>query len=175
MRGAAAIASAVPADLRRYAQVATGYANGDHDAKEADMATTVNEVMTHDPRTISKDDTLADAAKHMKDGDVGAVLVEDGGKLAGIVTDRDIVVRAVADGRAPSSVAASEVCTGSVHTVTPDQPLEEAIRLMRDQDVRRAPVVQDGRPVGILSLGDLAVERDTDSVLADISAASPNN
>jgi CBS domain-containing protein len=139
------------------------------------MATTVDQVMTHDPRTISKDDTLLDAARQMKDGDVGAVLVEDSGKLAGIVTDRDIVVRAVADGRDPASVRAAEIASGSVHTVTPDQPLEEAIRLMRDKDVRRAPVVQGGRPVGILSLGDLAVERDTDSVLADISAASPNN
>jgi CBS domain-containing protein len=118
---------------------------------------------------------LADAAKHMKDGDVGAVLVEDGGKLAGIVTDRDIVVRVVADGRDPSSVAASEIVSGTVHTVTPDQSLEDAVRLMRDQDVRRAPVVQDGRPVGILSLGDVSIERDTGDVLADISSASPNN
>ena len=139
------------------------------------MATTVDQVMTHDPRTISKSDSLADAAKQMRDADIGAVLVEDSGKLAGIVTDRDIVVRAVADGRDPSSVQAGEVCSGNVATVTPDQKLEDAVKLMRDQDVRRAPVVQDGKPVGILSLGDLAMERDSGSVLADISSASPNN
>jgi CBS domain-containing protein len=139
------------------------------------MATTVDQVMTHDPRTISKGDTLADAAKQMRDGDIGAVLVEDSGKLAGIVTDRDIVVRAVADGRDPSSVKAGDVCTGNVATVTPDQTLEDAVKLMRDQDVRRAPVVQDGKPVGIHSLGDLAEQRDAGSVLADISSASPNN
>ena len=139
------------------------------------MATTVDQVMTHDPRTISKSDSLADAAKQMRDADIGAVLVEDSGKLAGIVTDRDIVVRAVADGRDPSSVKAGEICSGNVATVTPDQTLEDAVKLMRDQDVRRAPVVQDGKPVGILSLGDLSVERDTGAVLADISSASPNN
>jgi CBS domain-containing protein len=139
------------------------------------MATTVDQVMTHDPRTVSPDDTVLDAARQMREGDVGDVLVVDGGKLAGILTDRDIVVRAVADGRDPSDVRVSDIRTEGVATLTPDQPLEDAIRLMRDQDVRRAPVVQDGRPVGILSIGDLAVDRDTGSVLADISAASPNN
>jgi CBS domain-containing protein len=139
------------------------------------MATTVDQVMTHDPRTVSPDDTVLDAARQMREGDVGDVLVVDGGKLAGILTDRDIVVRAVADGRDPSDVRVGDIRTEGVATLTPDQPLKDAIRLMRDQDVRRAPVVQDGRPVGILSLGDLAVDRDTDSLLADISAASPNN
>jgi CBS domain-containing protein len=139
------------------------------------MATTVDQVMTHDPRTVSPDDTVLDAARQMREGDVGDVLVVDGGKLAGILTDRDIVVRAVADGRDPSDVRVGDIRTEGVATLTPDQPLEDAIRLMRDQDVRRAPVVQDGRPVGILSIGDLAVDRDTGSVLADISAASPNN
>jgi CBS domain-containing protein len=175
MRGAAAIASAVPADLRRYAQVATGYAKGDHDAKEADMATTVNEVMTHDPRTISKDDTLADAAKHMKDGDVGAVLVEDGGKLAGIVTDRDIVVRAVAEGANAGTTQLGEIVSENVETVTPGTSIDDAVTIMRMKAVRRLPVVDDnGRPIGIVSIGDLAIERDSDSALADISAAEPN-
>jgi CBS domain-containing protein len=139
------------------------------------MARTVNEVMTHDPRTVSVDDPLTDVARVMRDDDIGDVLVEDAGRLVGILTDRDIVVRAVADGRNPAEVKAGEIDTEAVQTVTPDQPLDEAIRIMRENDVRRVPVIQDGRPVGILSLGDLAVERDSGSALADISAAAPNN
>ncbi|MEA2295347.1 MAG: hypothetical protein QOE86_2986 [Solirubrobacteraceae bacterium] len=139
------------------------------------MARTIDEVMTHDPRTIRPSDTLQDAARHMRDGDAGAVLVTDGGKLAGIVTDRDIVVRAVADGRDPSEVPASEVATKNVEALTPDQSVQDAARFMREHNVRRAPVVQDGRPVGIVSLGDLAVELDEESALADISSEPPNN
>jgi CBS domain-containing protein len=132
-------------------------------------------VMTHDPVTVSGDATLVEAAKAMAQQDIGPVLVEDGGRLLGILTDRDIVVRAIAEGRDPGSTTAREVCTESVVSLTPDQTVDEAIRLMREHDVRRVPVVQDGRPAGVISIGDLAVERDTDSALADISAASPNN
>jgi CBS domain-containing protein len=139
------------------------------------MARTINEVMTHDPRTIRPTDTVHDAARQMRDGDVGAVLVEDGGRLAGIVTDRDIVVRTIADGRDPDEVKVDEVATKDVEALTPDQSIHDAVRFMREHDVRRVPVVQDGRPVGIVSLGDLAVELDSDSALADISAEAPNN
>lgn len=93
----------------------------------------------------------------------------------GLITDRDIVVRAIAEGRDPGSTAVRDVCSSDVVTVTQEQDLDEAIRLMREHDVRRVPVVQDGRPVGILSLGDVAVEREPDSALADISAAPPND
>jgi CBS domain-containing protein len=139
------------------------------------MPTKVGEVMTHDPRTVSKEDTIVLAAKQMDEGDVGAVLVEDGGKLSGILTDRDIVVRAVAEGRDPASAKVDDIDSEAVATLNPDQSIDEAIRVMREHDIRRVPVVQNGRPVGIVSLGDLAVERDDSSVLADISAASPNN
>ncbi len=138
------------------------------------MARSVNEVMTHDPQTVDAGDTLAEAARVMREADVGPVLVLDGGRLAGIITDRDIVVRAVADGRDPQSTPVREASSASVVTLSPDQDLDEAVRLMREHDVRRLPVVQDGRPVGILAIGDVAVERDSDSALADISAASPN-
>jgi CBS domain-containing protein len=139
------------------------------------MARTINEVMTHDPRTVSADAPLTEVAKVMAEADIGDVLVEDSGKLEGIVTDRDIVVRALAEGRDPSQTKARDVETKTVQALTPDQSVEEAIRVMRENDVRRVPVVQDGRPVGIVSIGDLAVERDSGSALADISAASPNN
>ena len=139
------------------------------------MARSVNEVMTHDPRTVDAGDTLAEAARVMREADVGPVLVVEEGRVTGILTDRDIVVRAVADGRDPQSTTVREAYSSDLVSLTPDQDLDDAVRLMREHDVRRAPVVQDGRPAGILSLGDLAVERDSDSALADISAASPND
>ncbi len=138
------------------------------------MARTVNDVMTHDPRTVEVGDTLAEAARVMREADVGAVLVVDDGRVTGIITDRDIVVRAVADARDPQSTTVRDASSADVVTLTPDQNLDEAARLMQEHDVRRMPVVQQGRPAGILSLGDLAVERDPESALADISAASPN-
>ena len=138
------------------------------------MARKVGEVMTHDPRTVDAGGSLVDAARAMREADVGDVVVIDRGRVAGILTDRDIAVRAVAEERDPRTTRVHEVCSANVVTVTQDQDLGDAIRLMREHDVRRLPVVHDGRPIGILSLGDMAVERDPDSVLADISAADPN-
>jgi CBS domain-containing protein len=139
------------------------------------MAQSIREVMTADPRTIEANATLADAAREMRDGDVGSLIVVDNGSVAGIVTDRDIVVRAIADGKDPGSTRVGDVATMNPTTLTVDQSVEDAIRVMREQDIRRIPVVQDGRPAGIVSLGDLAIERDTESVLADIASEPPNN
>jgi CBS domain-containing protein len=139
------------------------------------MAQSIREVMTSDPRTCDAGATLQDAAREMRDGDIGDVIVTRDGALCGIVTDRDIVVRAIAEGRDPGSTRLEDICTESVQTLTPDQTVEEAIRMMREHDIRRIPVVQEGRPAGIVALGDLAVERDAQSALADISAAAPNN
>jgi CBS domain-containing protein len=131
--------------------------------------------MTHDPRTVEPSATLTEVARIMRDEDIGAVVVVENGAAAGLVTDRDIVVRGIAAGRDPNSTPVGEVATRDLRTLTPDQNVEDAIRLMREWDVRRVVVVQDGRPVGIVSIGDLAIERDTDSVLADISSEPPNN
>ncbi|MDX6724476.1 MAG: hypothetical protein QOD73_2880 [Solirubrobacteraceae bacterium] len=139
------------------------------------MAESIREVMTADPRTVDAGATLVEAAREMRDGDVGALIVVENGSVAGIVTDRDIVVRAIADGKDPGSTRVSDVATMNPVTLTVDQTVEDAIRTMREQDIRRIPVVQDGRAAGIVSLGDLAIERDTDSVLADISSEPPNN
>src|SRR5947209_13510830 len=138
------------------------------------MAKTINEVMTHDPITLEADTPIAQAARKMREGDTGAILVIEGDELVGIVTDRDIVVRAIADGRDPETPI-GEIATRDPRTVTPDQPLADAIKIMRDDDVRRVPVLQDGRPTGIVSLGDLALEQDPESALADISSGSQNN
>jgi CBS domain-containing protein len=139
------------------------------------MAQSIREVMTSDPRTVSASATLEDAAREMGRDDIGAVLVEDNGSLAGILTDRDIVVRAIAERKDPSSTKVGDVASRDVASLTPDQTVEEAIKIVREQNVRRIPVVQDGRPAGIVSIGDLAIERDTESALADISSEPANN
>jgi CBS domain-containing protein len=139
------------------------------------MGQSIQEVMTPDPHTVTADASIEEAAREMRNDDVGAVLVEDNGNVSGILTDRDIVVRAVAEGRDPSSTKVGELASRDVKTLTPDSSVEDAIRIVRQENVRRIPVVQDGRPAGIVSIGDLAIERDSDSALADISSEPPNN
>lgn len=140
------------------------------------MAEHVRDVMTSDPICVSTDDTTDKAAQAMRDEDVGSVVVtENGGGVHGIVTDRDIVVRAVADAKHPEDTKVDEVCTGDPTVISADDSIEDAVQTMRDKNVRRVPVVEDGKPVGIVSLGDLAQEQDPNSVLGDISAAPPNN
>lgn len=139
------------------------------------MGQSIRDVMTASPHTVQASASLQDAAREMKSDDIGAVLVEDNGSLAGILTDRDIVVSAIAEGRDPSSTKVIDVATRDVKTLTPDSTVEDAIKIVREQHVRRIPVVEGGRPAGIVSIGDLAMERDRDSALADISAAPSNN
>ncbi|HKP91372.1 MAG TPA: CBS domain-containing protein [Thermoleophilaceae bacterium] len=139
------------------------------------MADTVRDVMSESPWTIEPSDSVEDAAQRMRDEDVGALLVVDDEELKGIVTDRDIVVKAVAEGDKPGKAKIEDVCTADTTTIEADASIDDAIKAMREADVRRLPVVEDGKPVGIVSLGDLAIERDKDSALADISAAAPNN
>jgi CBS domain-containing protein len=134
----------------------------------------VSEVMTANPRTVTTDDSLTEAAKIMRDEDVGAVIVTENQEVCGIVTDRDIAIRAIAEGKDPSQTAVDEVCSQDVTVLSPDQETGEAVRLMTEKDIRRLPVVEDGKPVGIVSLGDLAQKLDPESALADISAAPPN-
>jgi CBS domain-containing protein len=140
------------------------------------MSEQLSSVMTSDPVCLETEATVADAARAMRDRDVGDVLVTDGdGSIVGIVTDRDIAVRAVADGADPSTARIGDVCSSDVKTLSPDQSVDDAIALMGEQALRRLPVVEDGRPVGVVSLGDLAIDRDRESVLGQVSAATPNN
>ena len=139
------------------------------------MADKVSEVMTDSVESVEPSDSAADAAKKMASADVGAILVVDGDELKGIVTDRDIVVKAVAEGKDPSDVKVEEICSSDATTIEPDAGIDDAIELMRDNKVRRLPVVDDGEPKGIVSIGDLAEARDERSALGEISAASPNN
>jgi len=139
------------------------------------MAETVRDVMKENPTTVEASATLREAAQCMQREDIGNVLVVENGEVQGIVTDRDIVVRAIADGKDPDDVSVREVCSTDVETVSPDDSIEDAVQKLRGKNVRRLPVVEDGKPVGIVSLGDLAQEEDRDSALADISNAPPNN
>ena len=139
------------------------------------MAESIREVMTPDPATCSPSDSALDAARAMSKGDFGAVVVEDGGEIRGILTDRDIVVRAVAAGEDPATTQIREICTTEPTTLSPDDSLDEAVEALRASHVRRLPVVEESHVVGIVSIGDLAQARDERSALADISAAAPNN
>jgi len=110
----------------------------------------------------------------MRDADVGAVLVKEGSVLRGIVTDRDLVVRALADGIDPEEITLAQTISADLVTLSPDDTIADAIGVLREQAIRRIPVVEDGAAVGILSLGDLAQTQDPESVLGEISAAPPN-
>ncbi|GAA1531992.1 CBS domain-containing protein [Actinomadura kijaniata] len=138
------------------------------------MAGKVRDIMTGSPVTVSPQDDIITVAKKMRDEDIGAVLVTDGGDLRGLVTDRDLVVRGLVQGGDLTKVDVGGVCSEATASVSPDDSLESAAKLMREHAVRRLPVVEDGRPVGIVSLGDLAIEKDEQSAVADISAAKPN-
>ena len=139
------------------------------------MAQSVRDVMTRNPLVRGSDTILMEAATLMRDADVGDVLVEHDGQLCGLVTDRDIVVRAVAKGADPKTTYLGDICSHDLVTLSPKSSIRDAVELMRDRAVRRVPVVDNGTAVGIVTLGDLAMERDPDSVLADISEAQPSN
>ena len=136
--------------------------------------TTISDVMTKNPATLDVDATALEAAQAMKAADIGDVVVCDQGKVWGIVTDRDLVVRAMAEGASAEEVRLRDVCSHELTTITPDASVDQAVQLMREQALRRLPVVKDQKLVGIVALGDLAVDRDPESALADISAAAPN-
>ena len=139
------------------------------------MAKTVGDLMTRDPVMVEPNATLKDAACMMRDRDIGAVLVADKGQLVGVLTDRDIVVRGIADKGDPSSTRVMDIVSKEVETVKPNDSVDQAVKKMRSMAVRRMPVVDDrGKPVGIVAIGDLAVDLDSRSALADISAADPN-
>jgi CBS domain-containing protein len=138
------------------------------------MAQYLREIMTRNPVTVQTTDSIVAAARSMRDGNIGDVVVVERGEIQGILTDRDIVVRALAEGRDPARTTVGEICSRELTTLTPTDPIGDAVTIMRDRAIRRLPVVEGGRPVGIVSLGDLAVERDPESTLGGISAAPPN-
>jgi CBS domain-containing protein len=139
------------------------------------MVQTLRDVMTDRIVTVPSTASLVDASKMMADNDIGDVIVVEDETVFGVLTDRDIVVRGIAKGSEPKTTKVSEVVSDQVKTLTPEASIGDAVRMMADGAIRRIPIVEDGRPVGIVSIGDLAMQRDSDSALSDISSADPNN
>jgi CBS domain-containing protein len=126
------------------------------------MTTLVRHAMTEAPQSARPDMTASDAAGLMKQLDVGIIPVVEGGKLVGLVTDRDLAMRVLAERRSGDEVRLADIATGSPVTVTPDTKLAEARQLMAEHQVRRLPVMKGDELVGILSLGDVAVQGASD-------------
>ncbi len=119
-------------------------------------STTVREVMTRSPSTIDSGESVVEAAQRMLNEDVGSLPVVRGDELVGMVTDRDLVLQVVAKNLDPSKVQVAEVCSEDPTVATPNEPLEQALAIMAAEQVRRLPVVEDGRLVGILAQADIA-------------------
>jgi CBS domain-containing protein len=139
------------------------------------MANQIGEVMASNPVTLPSDASAEQAAQLMRDNDIGDVVVSDADNVLGIVTDRDLVVRVMAEGRDPQRTPLAEVYSEELVTAEPSTSISDAARLMRESAVRRLVVMDGGRLAGVVSIGDLAMEVDERSALADISAAEPNN
>ena len=132
----------------------------------------VGEVMTADVELAAPDDTVQTAAKLMADSGAGALPVGENDRLVGMVTDRDIVIRGIADGSDPHAVKVGDIASRDVVTVRPDDDLDEAMRLMAQHQVRRLPVVDDGHLVGVVATADVAQEakeKDVGHVVEEIS------
>ena len=139
------------------------------------MVDTIRDIMTTDPIALERDATAQQAARLMREQGVGDVLVCQNERLYGILTDRDLAIRGFGDGGDdPRQRPIGEICSTNPVTLSPGDDVERAMELMKENAVRRIPVVEDGRVVGIVSLGDLAIDRDPESCLGEISASPPN-
>jgi CBS domain-containing protein len=118
----------------------------------------VRELMTKDVVCANPESTLEEIAAMMKTADTGAIPVVDGDELIGVITDRDIVIRCIAEGKDPLETTAEEISSEDIHTIEPDTDADEALHIMERHQVRRLPVVEDGRLLGVISIGDVAVK-----------------
>jgi CBS domain-containing protein len=137
------------------------------------MAESIRALMTTNPRSVGSGSTVVEAARLMRDEDAGLVPVCEGQKLVGTVTDRDIAIRVVAEGKSPESITVGEIASRELVTIGPQQELDEALRLMARHQVRRLPVVEeDGKLVGIVAQADIArnaSDAQTGDLVEDIS------
>jgi len=132
----------------------------------------VRDAMTPGVRSVAPSDSVTEAAQAMKEQDVGSLPVVEAERLVGMVTDRDIIVRAVAEQVDPQTLTVGDVASGDLVTVEPDEDLEEALALMGRHRVRRLPVVENGRIVGVVAQADVALEaneKDAGAMLEGIS------
>jgi CBS domain-containing protein len=134
----------------------------------------VRDIMTPAPVGVYYSQTIGETARIMRDTQVGAVLVVNDGALSGVVTDRDLVVRGLAEGEGPQAPV-GPLCSGDLVGVAVDADIAQAEQLMREYAVRRLPVIGEGQVVGIVSMGDLALRVEEDSPLAAVSRAQPNS
>jgi CBS domain-containing protein len=128
------------------------------------MGKKIREVMTPAPETIQADRPASEAAKKMKEADAGMIPVMDNGNLLGTVTDRDIALRVVAEGKDPQSTTVGEIASRDIVTVQPDDDLDDALQKMAKHQVRRLPVVEDGRLIGVIAQADVAREGNEEAV-----------
>ena len=137
--------------------------------------TSIGEIMSQNPVCLDDGASVLEAARAMRDQHIGNVIVTRNGRVFGILTDRDIVVRCLAEDKDARQCTCGEVCSNAdIVTISRDAPIDQAVTLMRKRAVRRLVVIDGEEPVGIVSLGDLAKERDRSSALGEISAAAPN-
>lgn len=122
------------------------------------MGKSVKDAMTSDVKTAAQSQSITEAAQLMKEEGVGAIPIVDGDRLVGMLTDRDIVIRAIADGSDPQATQVGDIASRDPVTVRPDDDLDDAIRLMAQHQVRRLPVVEDGHLVGVVATADVAQE-----------------
>jgi CBS domain-containing protein len=151
-----------------------------NDRKSGSGSRHVRDLMTPDPVCVSEGDSIRDAARIMAREDTGVVPVVDGKKIIGMITDRDIVVRLVAEGKDPSSANVKEAMTKNIRAVKENDTVNDVLSVMGSSQVRRVPVVNERNEiVGIVSMGDLAISGNEDGkvgqAVEEISAAPPNN
>jgi CBS domain-containing protein len=183
-KGTSTLSSAttrVGADVRARFQGAREPGSSTAAAPESISGTTVDirdvrEVMSASPETVTATTPIKQAASLLETADIGSVIVVGtDGQVQGIITDRDIALRVVAAGRDAQKTTAQDVMTPAPATIEPTASVQEAVALMRQHDVRRLPIVESGRAIGVVALGDLATSSEAKALLADISSAPPNN
>ena len=138
------------------------------------------DVMTSNPACVSESDDVRDAARIMKDSDTGVVPVVNGKKVIGLITDRDIVVRGLAEGKDLGTCKVNDLMSRNVQSVREDTPVTEVLNLMSQSEIRRVPVLNSkDELVGIVSIGDISKETNQDNkvgkAIENISQAPPNN
>jgi len=135
----------------------------------------MRDIMSPAPICLAPGESVFAAAKAMKRHGIGTVLVLTDGKLSGLVTDRDITVRVLAENRDPLTTRIGDICSSELVMLGPDDDVEQATRLVRERAVRRIPILADGIPVGVVSIGDLALDHDATSALSGVSSGSLNS
>lgn len=135
----------------------------------------MRDIMSPAPVCMAPGESVSAAARAMKQHGIGAVLVLAEGRLSGLVTDRDITVRVLAENRDPQTTRIGDICSGELVALGPDDDVEQATRLVSEHAVRRIPVIENGIPVGVVSIGDLALEKEASSALSGVSAAPPDS